>query len=118
MSETPDLDVLQMFDRSYMHAVDLGGKERHVTIERVEAGELKNKAGKQKKPVVHFKEFELPLALNKTNAATISRLYGGRVREWIGKRITLYPTTTEMAGQTVDCVRIRPQAPAALKVAT
>lgn len=117
MSDTPDLDVLQMFDRTFMYAVDLGGKDRTVTIKSVEAGELQNKAGKSKKPVVRFEEFELPLALNKTNAGAIAKLYGGRVREWIGKRVTLYATTTEMAGETKDCIRIRPRVPAELKVA-
>jgi hypothetical protein len=115
--DTPDLDVLQMFDRKFMHAVDLGGKDRTVTITAVIVGELTSKAGKQKKPVVSFHEIELPLALNKTNAAAIVKLYGSRVREWIGKRITLYATTTEMAGQTVDCIRVRPKVPTELKVA-
>lgn len=120
MTDTPttdDLDISQMFDRTYMLAADLGGKDRVLTIKAVHAGELQNKAGKSKKPIVHFEEFGLPIALNKTNAKTITKLYGPRVTAWVGKRVALYATTTDMAGETVDCIRVRPRVPAELKVA-
>lgn len=111
--ETPDLDVMQMFDRSYLIAADLGGKERILTVSRVAAGELQNKAGKTKKPIVYFTERpDLPLALNKTNTKTIVKLLGPRVRDWVGQALVLYATTTDMAGETVACIRVKPVRPA------
>jgi hypothetical protein len=43
---------------------------------------------------------------------TIGSIYGTFVADkWVGKTITLYPTTTSMAGRTVECIRIRPTKP-------
>ncbi len=110
-----------MLDSKYVFAYDLDGKERTLTISRVEGGELEGDKGrKTKKPLVYFKESKTgkPLALNATNGKTIERMYGGDVDGWIGKRVTLYPTTCEMAGETRDCIRIRPRAPTAQRQQT
>jgi hypothetical protein len=97
-----------MFDSLYIGAWDLNGKEATVTIERVEAGTLIGSGGrKSRKPLVHFKGKDRPLALNKTNAKIIAGMYGADTAQWAGKAITIYPTKTEMAGETVDCVRVR-----------
>ena len=53
---------------------------------------------------------------NKTNGRTIAKLYG-KTENWIGKRITLFPTDTRGAGgQTVPCIRVRPNEPKPRKV--
>lgn len=101
-----------MMDRDYIFAFDLNGKDVTVTIARVEAGTLNGSSGrKAKKPVVYFEGKEKGLALNSTNCKTVAKLYGNYTEKWIGKQITIYPTTTEMAGETVECIRVRPQAP-------
>jgi hypothetical protein len=103
------------FDREYLFAFDLKGRDVTLTIERVAAGELTALGGrKSKKPLCWFKEGreKKPLALNSTNCRTISALYGSDTDQWIGKRITLYPTTTQMAGETCECIRVRPSIPA------
>lgn len=101
-----------MMDRDYIFAFDLNGKDVTVTIARVEAGTLNGSSGrKAKKPVVYFEGKEKGLALNATNCKTVAKLYGNYTEKWIGKQITIYPTTTEMAGETVECIRVRPQAP-------
>ncbi len=97
-----------------MYAYDLDGKDRTVTIDRVVGGELTSTGGKKtKKPLCYFKESKSgkPLALNATNGRTIAGLYGNNTDEWLGKRITLYPTTTQMGGETVEAIRVRPQIP-------
>lgn len=101
-----------MTDRTFLFAFDLGGRDIRVVIEKVVQGEVPSAGGKRtKRPVVYFAGKDKPLALNSTNANTIAAIYGHYVESWIGKPITLYPTTTEMAGQTVECIRIRPVAP-------
>lgn len=102
-------DVRKFFDKAYIYAYDLEGRDVTVTIERVTGGTLIGTGGKSnKKPIVFFKGTEKGLALNITNARVIAGLYGGFDSEqWIGKRITLYATTTTFGAQTVDCIRIR-----------
>jgi hypothetical protein len=101
-----------MIDRDYIFAFDLNGKDVVVTIARVVAGELTGQGGrKSKKPIVYFEGKEKGLALNATNAKTIAAMYGHYTEKWIGKSVTLYPTTTEMAGEKMECIRIRPSIP-------
>jgi hypothetical protein len=49
--------------------------------------------------------------LNKTNAKTIARLYGNNPGAWTGKLITLYPATTSVGGEDMDCIRVRNETP-------
>lgn len=103
-----------LMDRKYLFAFDLEGKDRTLTIERVVAGELEGEKGrKTKKPLCYFAESKSgkPLALNATNSKAIAKLYGNDIEGWVGKRITLYPTTTEMGGETVECIRVRTRVP-------
>ncbi len=105
-------DYRAMFDREHLGAWDLGTRDATVVIARVRAGELVGEGGrKTKKPIIAFEGKEKTFAANKTNCKIIAGLYGTDTRNWIGKRITLYATTTEMAGTRVDCIRVRPQVP-------
>ena len=103
-----------MMERDFMFAFDLQGKDVTVTIDRVVGGELTGPGGKKsKKPLCYFKESKSgkPLALNSTNCKAISAMYGNDVEAWAGKRVTLYPTTTQMGSETVECIRVRPKVP-------
>lgn len=103
-----------LMDREFMYAFDLQGKDVTVTIDRIVGGELTGPGGKKsKKPLCYFRESKSgkPLALNATNCKAISAMYGNDTDGWIGKRITVYPTTTQMGGDTVDCIRVRPGVP-------
>ncbi len=108
-------DVRKLYDKAYIYSYDLEGRDVTVTIERVSGGTLVGTGGtKNKKPVLHFKGTEKGLALNITNARVIAGLYGGfESDQWIGKRVTLYPTTTTFGSQTVECIRIRNVVPKA-----
>lgn len=103
------MDVRKLFDKEYLYAYDLEGKDVTVVIESVKGVTLVGTGGKSnKKPVLRFRGKEKALALNITNARVIAGLYGGFDAEtWIGKAITLYPTTTTFGAQTVECIRIR-----------
>lgn len=111
-------DYRLLYDSDYLYAFHLQGKEATVEIERVTGGKLKDKDGKEsKKPFLYFKGKQKPLALNKTNGATVATLYGKDTRAWVGKRITLYPTTTQAFGAVHDCVRIKPHKPSTAELA-
>lgn len=108
-------DVRTMYDKEFIYAYNLGGKDVTVTIERIKGGELTGTGGKKtKKPVLYFKGSKKGFALNITNARIIGALFGTFETEaWIGKRITLYPTTTTFGSDTVECIRVRNKAPKA-----
>lgn len=105
----------KMFDdKEHLYAFDLDGREVTAQIERVTAGEISGEQGrKSKKPVVSFVGKAKKLALNKTNGKTIASLYGSDTDGWAGKWITMYPTTTNFGGETVECIRVRNQVPQA-----
>lgn len=115
MSVNVTLQGQLLFPSEYIGAADLKGRDVTLTIAAVKVTELKMQGGKSsRKPVVHFVERpEKKLVLNKTNAKTIAAVTGtGEALQWVGKRITLFPTTTTFGRQTMDCVRIRDRAPA------
>jgi hypothetical protein len=101
-------DFRTMFDKDYLYAFMLGGREVTVEIASVKAGKLTGEGGKSsKKPICHFKGKDKPLALNVTNCKTIAAMYGNDTAAWVGKRITIYPTTTDFGGKTCECIRVR-----------
>ena len=109
-------DYRGMFDREYLGAWDLQGRDVTLTITRCVAGELTGSGGKKaKKPLVYFKgkggTETKPLALNKTNGKLIAGMYGPDTTAWVGKKITIYATTTSFGGDTVECIRVRPGIP-------
>lgn len=106
-------DYRRMFDdKEHLYAFDLEGREVNIQIEKVSAGELMGEKGrKSKKPMIKFVGKDKKLAVNKTNGKTIAKLYGKDTDDWAGKWITIYPTTTEFGGETMDCIRVKPVAP-------
>ena len=109
-------DVRQFFDKAYLYAFDLNGRDVTVTIDKVVGGTLTGTGGKSsKKPILFFRGAKKGLALNITNAKTIAAMYGGSFKseDWIGKRVTLYPSRTSFGGTEMDCIRIRPMIPGA-----
>ena len=105
-------DYRGMFDREYLGAWDIAGRDYTLEIARVVVAELTGEGNrKTRKPVVYFKDAQKGLALNKTNARTIAGLYGNDTRAWVGKRVTLFATTTTFGRETVECTRIRPELP-------
>lgn len=105
----------KMFDdKEHLYAFDLDGREVVAQIEKVIAGEIAGEQGrKSKKPVVSFVGKAKKLALNKTNGKTIASLYGSDTDGWAGKWITMFPTTTNFGGETVECIRVKNQVPQA-----
>ncbi len=106
-----------MNEKEMLYAHDLDGRDVTITIDKVIGGELVGENNKKsKKPIVHIKGKSKKLALNVTNCKVIEQLTGTPdPAEWAGVRITLFPTTTDFGGKTVECIRIRPHHPKAAK---
>lgn len=112
-----------LFPSKYLKAADLRERDVTVTIYRlVQRAKLEVKNGKnQQRPIAYFEETkraadrdgseEKGMILNVTNCNTIARMYGPYPVDWVGKRITLYPTRAQMGGEEVDAIRVRPVPP-------
>ena len=105
----------------YLGAYSLEGVATEVTLtiksikkERVTA----NGGASEDCIVAYFEETKVdgvevkPMVLNKTNSKTIEKIYNtGDVEEWLGKKITIFATTTKFARDVVPCLRIKPEVP-------
>jgi hypothetical protein len=101
-----------MYDGTYLGAWDLDGRDVTFKISGVHGGEFTGQQGrKSRKPFVSFEGYEKVFLLNKTNGKIIAGLYGPKTEAWIGKLLTLFPTTTTLGSDTVDCIRVRPSVP-------
>lgn len=113
-------DYRAYFDSSCFRVWHLSGKDRTFRIERVTrlTSELASGGKREikKQPKLELSDSKgqavpLPLLLNKTNAKTIAQMYGNNPSAWVGKLVTLFPSTTSVGGSEVDCIRVRPKVP-------
>lgn len=99
--------INEAFPSNYLKASDIKGAEPIVTIDHV-AFEPVGRT-REMKAVIYFKGKEKGFVLNKTNATKITQLAGSDLTEnWDGVRVKLYATETEYAGDTVECIRVKP----------
>lgn len=88
------------------------GKDLTVIIDSVKLEMVTGDGGKKEECMVAYIKGNKPLILNRTNSRMIQKLYNTPyVEEWSGKAITLFASTTRVAGETVECLRIRPNIP-------
>ena len=103
------MKISDVFPSKYLKAEDLEGANVTVTIEEVNREEVGPK--KESKLVIRFANTRKKMVLNKTNAATIAKLYGEETDEWLGKRIILCSKDTEFQGEMVLALRVSLQKP-------
>ncbi len=99
----------EVFPSKYLKFTDLNGGRIEATIERAMLETLKSPDGKeQNKMVLYFRNAKKTLPLNRVNFEAVTAIVGDdETDHWPGHRIELYADKTQMAGKTVDCVRIR-----------
>ena len=85
------------------------GQDLTVVIDYVQLQEITGTGGKKEDCTVAHLQGEKPMILNVTNSKSIAKLYGPFIEDWAGKRITLFASTARLAGETVECLRIRPK---------
>lgn len=96
----------------YLGAWSLNGEDKVLTVKSAGREIVTGANGKKEELlVIHWGENELPMVCNRTNAKSISKLYGPYLEDWRGKKIQLFPTTTKFGGEIVECLRVRPTAP-------
>lgn len=96
------------FPDKYLFAEDLNKKTVTLTIGAINKDTLVTSKGKKSGIILTFVGKKKLLVLNKTNACLINEIFpvSASLREWVGKRITIYPTRCQLGGETVDCIRV------------
>ena len=108
----------QLINPDYIGAYALpDGEDLTVTIDFVRSEEVTGSGGKKEICTVAHLVGQKPMILNVTNSKSIHKLYGPYIEDWAGKPITLYASTTKLAGELVECLRIRPSVSARKKPA-
>lgn len=98
----------RLMDPDYIGAYALNENEDlTVVIDVVRRERITGTGGKQEECTVARLRGQKPFILNSTNQKSIARLYGPFIEDWAGKPITLFASTTKLAGETVECLRIR-----------
>jgi len=98
----------EVFPSKYLKAADLGGKPAVVTIKSADFETLKTPDGRENaKIVLRFTGKTKALPLNMVNWDACAEILGADSDEWIGGKIEVFPARTEMAGKSVDCIRVR-----------
>lgn len=85
------------------------GEDATVVIDWVSREVITGTGGKKEEcSVAHLKNGVKPFILNATNSKSIAKLYGPYIEDWAGRPITLFASTAKLAGENVECLRIRP----------
>src|SRR6185312_6897735 len=90
------MDFDKLYPARFMKAGEFEGKDVTLTITDVKVEELEGATGKKGKGIVGFVSAsgtKKELVLNRTNGECIKAMFGRDTKDWIGKRVTLYPAT-------------------------
>jgi hypothetical protein len=97
-----------VFPSKYLKAADLNGKARVLEIAEAPLETLKNASGEQQQKIVlYFVGESKRLPLNLINWDSVAEIGGEDTDDWPGARIEIFPSTTQMGGKTVPCLRVR-----------
>ncbi len=84
----------QLYPGRFIKAGELLGKKVTLTITDVDMEDLQGDDGKKKaKGIIAFKETDKQLVLCKTNGICIKAMFGPKLADWVGKRITIFEDT-------------------------
>lgn len=82
----------ELYPGRFLKAGLLDGQKVTYTIRDVDLEELQGEDGKAKqKAILHFAETQMSLVCCKTNGVCIKAMFGARLADWQGKRVTLFP---------------------------
>lgn len=102
------LDYDELFPGRFLKNVQFKGRDVTLTITGIRLEELpEEKGGMRTRGIVSFKETELALVLNRTNGECLKGMFGRDTGAWLGKRVTLYPTTIEAFRGQKLAIRVR-----------
>lgn len=98
-----------LYPTRFMKAGNLPEVKTFYTIKDIAREQLQLEGGPEDKVVMSFEETAMQLVLAKVNAVAIKSMFGNDVRDWLGKRLTLYATTEIMPfpkRRDEPCIRV------------
>lgn len=103
----------RLVNPDYIGAFSLdNGKDMNITIEKVVRELVTGSGGKKEECTVAHLRGSKPFIINRTNGKMIQKIVGSPfIEDWAGQTITVYATTTKVAGEDVECLRVRPVLP-------
>lgn len=96
------IDWDDLYPGRFLKAADFKGKNITLKIASVSIEELIGDTGPKIKGIISFEKTEKQLALNKTNGICLKAMFGKKVQEWCGRKVTLFPS--QWNGE--DCIRV------------
>lgn len=100
------MNINQAFPSKYLKASDLNDQTVNVTIADIKIEQVGQ--DRDTKPVAYFQGKTKGLVLNKTNSRKIAQIAGSpETDDWVGVAISIFPTETEFAGESVECIRVK-----------
>lgn len=97
------MDFDKLFPGRFIKAADLNGKDVTLKISAVVVDELVGDKGTEMKGLISFAGAKKQLVLNKTNGLCLKQMFGRETDAWVGKRVTIFPTTFN----DEPCIRIK-----------
>ena len=104
--------VSEAFPSKYLKAEDLNGKRVTVEIDDARIEEFKDGHKTDKKIILSFVGKQKEMVCNKTNAATIAKMYGDETDNWRGQFVAILAREVEFAGDVVLALRVDSKRPA------
>lgn len=100
-------DISALHPSKYLSCDDLKGRTITVKIVSVETEAVQMSDGSEDvKPMIRFEKANKAFIGGKTNDYSIAVLLSRRPLDWVGKRITLMPSTTTFGRDIKPCIRI------------
>ncbi len=84
-------DWEEMFPGRFLKAPEFKGRKVTLTIADIDSEVLETDKGPKLKGIVSFKETDKQWAINRTNATCVVAMFGRKVPEWKGHKVTLFP---------------------------
>jgi hypothetical protein len=58
-------------------------------------------------PVLPFQDQPQALVLNKTNFTALSLMFGEDTNDWIGAKVSLYPSRVDFKGKVMPTIKVK-----------
>lgn len=87
-------------------------EDTKIKLLKVSVQKVTGENGREDEAIVAEVENNKPFIINKTNAKQITKIIGSPyLEDWAGQTITIYPTTTKLKGEVVECLRVKEPKP-------
>ena len=97
------MNINEQFPSKYLKASDLQGRAHTMNIKHIGQEDLNGEL----KLIIYFEGANKGMVLNKTNAYTISALYGPETDNWIGQPIEVFQAMVNFQGQQTPALRVK-----------